>query len=327
MRTGQAGAVLKRHGVMTSLTERLDGPSAIAIWGSDEPGDKFRFGTRELDWHHHLRGQLFCIESGLIRVHTKYGSWLLPPQRIGWLPPRLKHKVTMSGVLSGWGVLLTPAASKTLPDQPCVMGGSELLRALVRRAASWTNADRLTSEQGRVVAVLLDEIRNAQREALHLPMPTDLRALRIANTLIKRPDDARTLQELAEAAGLSERTARRVFAAETGMSFTQWRQQARSRWRWNGWPAMNPSRMWPKRLAMLRPATSSRCFVAPSVSRQRVILPDNVGHAARADLDQTISSADQPNDSAQQSPLSPHRSTFPILSAQPDALTLSATKK
>jgi len=212
---------------MTSLTERLDGPSAIAIWGSDEPGDKFRFGTRELDWHHHLRGQLFCIESGLIRVHTKYGSWLLPPQRIGWLPPRLKHKVTMSGVLSGWGVLLTPAASKALPDQPCVMGGSELLRALVRRAASWTNADRLTSEQGRVVAVLLDEIRNAQREALHLPMPTDLRALRIANTLIKRPDDARTLQELAEAAGLSERTARRVFAAETGMSFTQWRQQAR----------------------------------------------------------------------------------------------------
>jgi AraC-like DNA-binding protein len=212
---------------MTSLTERLDGPSAIAIWGSDEPGDKFRFGTRELDWHHHLRGQLFCIESGLIRVHTKYGSWLLPPQRIGWLPPRLKHKVTMSGVLSGWGVLLTPAASKALPDQPCVMGGSELLRALVRRAASWTNADRLTSQQGRVVAVLLDEIRNAQREALHLPMPTDLRALRIANTLIKRPDDARTLQELAEAAGLSERTARRVFAAETGMSFTQWRQQAR----------------------------------------------------------------------------------------------------
>jgi AraC-like DNA-binding protein len=97
----------------------------------------------------------------------------------------------------------------------------------VRRAASWTNADRLTSQQGRVVAVLLDEIRNAQREALHLPMPTDLRALRIANTLIKRPDDARTLQELAEAAGLSERTARRVFAAETGMSFTQWRQQAR----------------------------------------------------------------------------------------------------
>lgn len=227
MRTGQAGAVLKRHGVMTSLTERLDGPSAIAIWGSDEPGDAFRLGTRELDWHHHRRGQLFCIESGLIRLHTKQGSWLLPPQRIGWLPPGLHHKVTLSGVLSGWGVLLTPAASRTLPSQPCVMGVSDLLRALVRRAAGWTNADRLTPAQTRVVAVLLDEIRGAPQEPLHLPMPTDIRALRIANALIRRPHDARTLHELGEWAGLSERTARRIFMTETGMGFTQWRQQAR----------------------------------------------------------------------------------------------------
>lgn len=227
MRTGQAGAVLKRHGVMTSLTERLDGPSAIAIWGSDEPGDAFRLGTRELDWHHHRRGQLFCIESGLIRLHTKQGSWLLPPQRIGWLPPGLHHKVTLSGVLSGWGVLLTPAASRTLPAQPCVMGVSDLLRALVRRAAGWTNADRLTPAQMHVVAVLLDEIRGAPQEPLHLPMPADARALRIANVLIKRPSDARTLHELGKWAGMSERTARRIFMAETGMGFTQWRQQAR----------------------------------------------------------------------------------------------------
>jgi AraC-like DNA-binding protein len=107
------------------------------------------------------------------------------------------------------------------------MGGSELMRALVRRAAAWTSADQLTSEQKRIVAVLLDEIRHAPQEPLHLPMPTDLRALRMANGLIKRPDDGRTLQELADRAGLSERTARRLFALETGMSFAQWRQQAR----------------------------------------------------------------------------------------------------
>jgi AraC-like DNA-binding protein len=212
---------------MTSFTERIDGPSAIAIWGSDEPGDAFLLGTRELDWHHHRRGQLFCIESGLIRLHTKYGSWLLPPQRIGWLPPGLSHKVTLSGVLSGWGVLLTPAASRTLPAQPCVMGVSDLLRALVRRAAGWTSAERLTPTQTRLVRVLLDEIRSAPQEPLHLPMPTEIRALRIANALIKRPGDGRTLQELAAWADLSERTARRIFMAETGMSFAQWRQQAR----------------------------------------------------------------------------------------------------
>lgn len=212
---------------MTALTERIAGPSAIAIWGSDEPGDEFRLGSRELDWHHHRRGQLFCIESGLMRVHTRQGSWLLPPQRIGWLPPGISHKVTLSGVLSGWGVLLTPAASRTLPKQPCVMGVSDLLRALVRRAAAWTHANQLTREQSRLISVLLDEIRNTPQEPLHLPMPTETRALRIANALIKRPGDPRTLQDFAAWAGLSERTARRIFMTETGMSFVQWRQQAR----------------------------------------------------------------------------------------------------
>lgn len=212
---------------MTSFTERLDGPSAIAVWGSDEPGDAFLLGTRELDWHHHRRGQLFCIESGLIRLNTRQGTWLLPPQRVGWLPPGLSHKVTLSGVLSGWGVLLTPAASRTLPKRPCVMGGSDLLRALVRRAASWADADRLTPAQTRLVTVLLDEIRSAPQEPLHLPMPNDTRVLRIANALVKKPSDARTLHAFAAWAGLSERTARRIFMAETGMSFAQWRQQAR----------------------------------------------------------------------------------------------------
>ncbi|WP_240550512.1 helix-turn-helix transcriptional regulator, partial [Bradyrhizobium canariense] len=58
-------------------------------------------------------------------------------------------------------------------------------------------------------------------------MPTETRALRIANALIKRPSDGRTLQEFAAWTGLSERTARRIFMAETGMSFAHWRQQPR----------------------------------------------------------------------------------------------------
>lgn len=213
--------------LVTDRIERLDGPSAFAVWGTDEPGDEFRLGTRELDWHHHARGQLFCIERGLIHIQTRQGSWLLPPQRAGWLPRGLDHKVTISGVLSGWGVLLTPSATEGLPDRPCVMGVSELLRALVRRAAAWTHAGRLTPDQERVVAVLLDEIRRTPQEPLHLPMPNDARLLRIANQLIERPHDARTLEELARWVGLSERTARRLFAAETAMTFTQWRQQAR----------------------------------------------------------------------------------------------------
>ncbi|TWB57546.1 AraC family transcriptional regulator [Rhizobium sp. ERR 922] len=209
------------------IGERLDGPPLIAFWGSDEPGSAFRLGTQEYDWHAHGRGQLFCIESGLVRVDTPDGSWLLPPQRAGWIPPGVMHKAGINGVLSGWGILLTPDASAGLPSTPCVLSVSEVLRALVRRAATWHWEEELSPQQRRLAAVLLDEVRAAPRESLHLPMPADRRALRIAEAVLREPASEETLHALALRVGVSERSARRLFNAETGMSFAHWRQQAR----------------------------------------------------------------------------------------------------
>lgn len=207
-------------------SERADGPSLIAVWGEHEVDSNYQLGTREIDWHSHLRGQVFCVESGLAHVRTQHGSWLLPPHRAGWIPPGEAHKVSISGAMSGWSVVITPAASVNLPERPCVISISELMRALVRRAVSWATQCRLDEEQERMSFVLLDEMRRAPHEPLHLPMPTDRRLVRIANAILGRPDDARTLDEWAAWAGLSARTLSRLFIAETGSSFAQWRQQA-----------------------------------------------------------------------------------------------------
>lgn len=209
------------------LSERADGPSLIALWGGDQADSEFRLGTREYDWHSHLRGQVFCVESGLVHVRTAHGSWLLPPHRAGWMPPNEAHKVSISGAMSGWSILITPEASRDLPDRPCVIGISEVMRALVRRAVSWATLERLEVEQERMIQVLLDEIRRAPHEPLHLPMPTDRRLLRIATAVLEQPHDNRTLDEWAVWGGLSARTLSRLFRTETGSSFAQWCQQAR----------------------------------------------------------------------------------------------------
>lgn len=209
------------------IADRLDGPPVVALWGSDGPSPDFQLGTREYDWHTHKRGQVFCVESGLIHVRTSHGSWLLPPHRAGWMPPDVPHKVSVSGAMSGWSVLTAPAVSGDLPAEPCVIAIGDLMLALVRRAVSWTAQERLEPEQERVVAVLLDEIRRAPHEPLHLPMPTDPRLLRIAKAILDRPDDDRTAEEWADWGALSPRTLRRLVLAETGLSFAQWRQQAR----------------------------------------------------------------------------------------------------
>lgn len=213
---------------MPDLSERADGPALIALWGADEAGHEFRLGTREYDWHSHLRGQVFCVESGLVHVRTAHGSWLLPPHRAGWLPPGESHKVSISGAMSGWTVLIAPQASHELPERPCVIGISELMRALVRRAVMWSDQPQpLDAGQERMTAVLLDEMRRAPHEPLHLPMPTDRRLLRIATAIYEQPENGRTLDEWAQWAGLSPRTLSRLFLAETAVSFAQWRQQAR----------------------------------------------------------------------------------------------------
>jgi AraC-like DNA-binding protein len=210
-----------------AMIERLDGPGVIAYWTEGEAASEYNESTREYGWHTHARGQLYCVESGLVHVRTAKGSWLLPPHRAGWMPPGVEHTVTISGPMTGWGVFVAPLDCGCLPIEPCVLGVTELMRALVRRASSWVWETQLDESQERITAVLLEEICSAQRERLHLPMPVDRRALRIAVALLENPNDNRGLDEWAAWAGLSSRSLSRLFRSETALSFAQWRQLAR----------------------------------------------------------------------------------------------------
>lgn len=209
------------------LAESVDGPALIAHWNVGEAASEYRKGTGNYDWHSHRRGQLYCIESGLVHVHTEHGSWMLPPHRGSWMPPGEMHRVSISGPMSGWGVFIAPGVSDCLPDHPCVIGVSDLMRALVRHASTWPLGSQLNEEQERVLAVLLDEMRRAPREPLYLPMPIDRRLVRIAQAVLEQPHDNRSLEDWAAWAGLSARSLSRLFRAETALSFAQWRQQAR----------------------------------------------------------------------------------------------------
>ena len=64
-------------------------------------------------------------------------------------------------------------------------------------------------------------------DAVHLPLPRDARAKRIAAMLQKQPSDTRSLIELSKLAGASKRTVERLFKVETGLGFGKWRQQLR----------------------------------------------------------------------------------------------------
>lgn len=208
------------------LSEWSGGPWLIALRGSDVSGSEYALGTREYEWHHHARGQVFCVETGMIQVRTSHGAWLMPPRRAGWMPPNVPHQVRVSGAMTGWSLLLAPQVCNVLPLLPCVIGISETLRVLVNRAETWDLFGSRTPQQDRIAHVILDEIACAPHESLHLPMPRDARLERIARALLDEPGSGRSLEEWAALGAMSSRTLRRLIQAETGMNFAQWRQQA-----------------------------------------------------------------------------------------------------
>ncbi len=59
------------------------------------------------------------------------------------------------------------------------------------------------------------------------PSPTDPRLQRICQHIQKHPGDDATLQDWAQALQVDVKTIQRHFASELGMTFGQWRQQAR----------------------------------------------------------------------------------------------------
>ncbi|MDW7602170.1 AraC family transcriptional regulator, partial [Stenotrophomonas maltophilia] len=100
-------------------------------------------------------------------------------------------------------------------------------QALAERICEWPLGYDTTPERQHIIEVLLDEIRTAPRQRMHLPMPHDRRLLKIASQLLADPSDERSLAEWAHWAGLSPRSLTRHFRDETTLSFAQWRQQAR----------------------------------------------------------------------------------------------------
>jgi AraC-like DNA-binding protein len=181
---------------------------------------------RRTEFHQHPEGQLIYIVTGRLQIRTEVGAWLLPPRRAIWIPPNLMHTGDLRGVKTWSHILLPPRRCRLLPDQPQVLAVGPLLEALIQRIVPWDHTVARTPEEARAVSVLIDEIRAAKQEPLHLPIPDDKRLLKMVNIVLNDLSRAHSLEALSSMAGLSARTARRLFSASLGVTLSEWRQQA-----------------------------------------------------------------------------------------------------
>lgn len=178
--------------------------------------------------HGHARGQFAYAARGVISVHTPQGNWLVPPQRACWVPARLIHGMRMHGAVSMHNVFVDEAAiaRMALPPDCRVLDASSLLRQLLAEAVTVEDLYAEESRDGRLMALLLDEIAAARPLPLSAPLPQEPRLVRLCMELLRQPTLDSSLDAMAAQAGMSRRTFTRQFRAQTGLAFAQWRQQA-----------------------------------------------------------------------------------------------------
>lgn len=193
---------------------RLDGPTLEKL-GHQE----------RIDWHDHAEQQLAYPSSGLLIVSTATGSWVVPPQRAVWLPATVAHAHQAYGVTQLRTVSFPVGVNPLGLTQPTVLSVSRLLRELI--IAITDDPDGHAGEQQDMKRVVLAQLRRAPALQFHLPQPADERLQEVTALMATEPGRDRSLADLGRSVGAGERTLSRLFRAETGMTFPQWRAQLR----------------------------------------------------------------------------------------------------
>ncbi len=182
--------------------------------------------VRELEQRAPSHHKLIWAPVGGLAIQAHGNDWVIPPTHGLWVPAGIPHGSRGVGPGAIYRVRVDPARSPLSWQHPKSIVVGALMRELIVHLAD-QGADAETRHDGELL--LLDLLRSASPEEIHVPLPHDQRARAVAEALIDRPDDDRDLGAWGLEVGASIRTLARLFRAETGMSFRDWRAQVRMR--------------------------------------------------------------------------------------------------
>lgn len=181
--------------------------------------------------HRHPWAQVAMSSTGVIRMTAANSTYIVPPTRALWIPPGVEHVVTvledaeMRTLYVHPGALHGVRGAGAAWDTCRVLEVSSLLRELVANLDD-APGEAAPSERERCLgALVLDELARAAPVRLGVDLPADKRLRHLCEAVLEAPARWARLDDLARHAGASARTVARLFRAELGTTFQQWRQQ------------------------------------------------------------------------------------------------------
>lgn len=177
--------------------------------------------------HSHPWVQFSYAISGVLEVQTAHGRFIAPPQRAVWIPAGIEHRVHCSTQTQIRSLYIDHHILSDPPSSCRVVEVSPLLKELIRAFGKLPIEYDEQGAEGRLAAVLLDQLTHAPDKGLMLPLPADPRLQKIVAQLQKHPDASDTLNQWAQRLQVSEKTLSRLFSQQTGLTFRVWRQRLR----------------------------------------------------------------------------------------------------
>lgn len=178
--------------------------------------------------HSHIRAQLVFAEQGVMEIHARQMCWFIPPQRALWVPSHEPHSMHAHGRVALRTFFVAPEACRAdAPPCPHTVRVSPLLHELLIRSATIPVKYDEEGRDGLIMELINKEMDWTEREQFNLIWPAEPRLVPICEQLKAHPADSRTLEEWGRETGVSHRTLSRLFRHETGITFSEWRQQSR----------------------------------------------------------------------------------------------------
>ncbi len=189
---------------------------------------KTSFNPRQNDFrmglHSHPEGQLSFIADGALRLTARGGAWIVPKGRIIWIPPKVRHAFSVSGVSTSWQVLLPAPLTQSLPKRVSILSVSPLLFAALESLIMEQAGQNCQTRIQHLMAVIRDDLERTEARPLGLQIPRSAALRKATDSLLLNPADTRSVGTWARQLGMSRRSFTRHFLRETGSSFAKWQR-------------------------------------------------------------------------------------------------------
>jgi AraC-like DNA-binding protein/mannose-6-phosphate isomerase-like protein (cupin superfamily) len=179
-------------------------------------------------WHSHDFHQVEYAFEGIAEVQTETARFLLPPQQAVWIPAGVEHCSTLTRVKTV-SVFFDPSMDLPAGDRVRILAAAPVIREMMLYARRWPisreSSDNMADAFFAALAYLVGEWLDHETP-LCLPTASDplvAAAMDYAGDHLAHA----TMGDLCRKVGASERSVRRAFVADTGMSWRQYLQESR----------------------------------------------------------------------------------------------------